>query len=188
MPGRAIYKLGTHRIRVLIINPEDGTKRVEYQDVPILTRCLERTGQLLRLERADERDIQVVKRIKAGRSQEEQEPQEGGEVIERPEPEIREVTYYRIGSWRDETIRLVYKKELEEQEQGAEEQQEQQGGEGEQQQEERYKLVTVHVPVPSWAPNYKVIPTLFSKARAVGLRVVGAYRNGYLIPAPTSGN
>jgi hypothetical protein len=31
------------------------------------------------------------------------------------------------------------------------------------------------------------MPTLFNKARAAGLKVVGAYRHGFLIPAPGQG-
>jgi hypothetical protein len=31
------------------------------------------------------------------------------------------------------------------------------------------------------------MPTLFNKARAAGLKVVGAYRHGFLIPAPAQG-
>jgi hypothetical protein len=49
------------------------------------------------------------------------------------------------------------------------------------------KLKRVQVPIPSWAPSYKVMPTLFAKAKAAGLKTVGAYRHGFLIPAPSQG-
>jgi hypothetical protein len=57
------------------------------------------------------------------------------------------------------------------------------GNQGQQQQQKKRK--TLQIPIPSWAPNYKVLPVLFSKATEAGLEVIGAYRHGYLIPSPS---
>jgi len=193
MAGREVYKLGEHRLRVLVVDAQAGTRRRQYITVPILTRCLKKTGNLLSLELADKNDLEIIRRIKTRpRKPATEDPQEGedqptqGEV----EGEVREVIFYRIGSWRAETIRLVYKKEKEEEPGEGEENntpEEGEGGEGEGEgegEEKKYKLATLHIPIPNWAPNYKVLPVLFSKARSAELKVVGAYRNGYLIPAP----
>jgi hypothetical protein len=185
MPGRLVYKLGEHRLKVLVINPEEGSRRRMYKSIPILSRCLERTGRLLGLDRATEDDIKVVKQIKVGGEASEEEggqpPPEEGE--EGGETETREIIYYRLGSWRADRIILVYKKYIEES--GGEEGGQQQGGEGEgAERERRYKLKRLYIPIPSWAQNYVVLPTLFSKAEAAGLELVGAYRHGYMIPAP----
>jgi hypothetical protein len=96
---------------------------------------------------------------------------------------LKPARLYRLGSWRADRIILVYKKYIEES--GGEEGGQQQGGKGEgAERERRYKLKRLYIPIPSWAPNYVVLPTLFSKAEAAGLELVGAYRHGYMIPAP----
>jgi hypothetical protein len=195
MAGRLVYKLGEHRLRVLVIDVQAGTRRRQYISVPILTRCLEKTGELLKLEKATENDLRIVRRIKTRpRTQEQETPedgQEGQQPEQPPEGEIREVIYSRIGSWRADLIRLVYKEKITEEESNSNGQDEGQGGEDQQggeEEEEQYKIRTLHIPVPSWAPNYKVVPVLFAKARSAELKVVGAYRKGYLIPAPNQGS
>ena len=196
MAGREVYKLGEHRLRVLVIDPQAGTRRRQYISVPILTRCLEKTGQLLKLEKATENDLRVLKRIKTRPRVQEEDGSEGGQGGQQPgqggqqpggqpEGEIREVIYYRVGSWRADSIRLVYKEEISEEDGG---QGGNQGGQGGGEEEQRYKRRTLHIPIPSWAPNYKVLPVLFSKARSADLKVVGAYRKGNLIPAPQQRN
>jgi hypothetical protein len=195
MAGRLVYKLGEHRLRVLVIDVQAGTRRRQYISAPILTRCLEKTGELLKLEKATENDLRIVRQIKTRpRTQEQETPgegQEGQQPGQPPEGEIREVIYSRIGSWRADLIRLVYKEKIEEEPegdgQGNNQEGENQDGTGEDE-EEKYKIRTLHIPVPSWAPNYKVVPVLFAKARAAELKVVGAYRKGYLIPAPNQGS
>jgi hypothetical protein len=191
MPGRLVYKLGEHRLRVLVIDVQAGTRRRQYISVPILSRCLEKTGELLKLEKATENDLRIIRRIKTRpRTQEQEQPgegQEGQQPEQPPEGEIREVIYSRMGSWRADLIRLVYKEKVSEEEEGGGQQGNQNEGEGggtEEEEEEQYKIKTLHIPVPSWAPNYKVVPVLFAKARSAELKVVGAYRKGYLIPAP----
>jgi hypothetical protein len=147
------------------------------------------------LEKATENDLRIVRQIKTRpRTQEQETPgegQEGQQPGQPPEGEIREVIYSRIGSWRADLIRLVYKEKIEEEPegdgQGNNQEGENQDGTGEDE-EEKYKIRTLHIPVPSWAPNYKVVPVLFAKARAAELKVVGAYRKGYLIPAPNQGS
>jgi len=192
MAGRAVYKLGDHRLRLIVVDVQAGTKRRQYVSVPILTRCLEKTGELLKLDKATENDLKVLKQIKTRpRTPEEVTPEEEGEEQEQqpgeaPEGEIREVIYYRTGSWRADSIRLVYKKKIEEESEGGQDGNQQEGEEGEEQ-EERYKIRTLHIPVPSWAPNYKVLPVLFAKARTAELKVVGAYRKGNLIPMVSQG-
>jgi len=150
---RVIYKLGTHNIRRKVRSLQGPTQR-DYVTVPILSRCLERVGQLLQLDQATEDDLKVVYQIQT-------RPRSGrGEELERAIPFIRR------GSSEAISIRLVYK----------------------QTQGQTSKLRTLSIPVPRWAPNYKVIPVLFGKARTAGLDIVGAYREGYLIPyAPQSG-
>ena len=203
MAGREVYKLGEHRLRVLVIDPQAGTRRRQYISVPILTRCLEKTGELLKLEKATDNDLRTIKRIKtrprvqegegSGGGQGGQQPGQGGQQPGQggqqpggqPEGEIREVIYYREGSWRADSIRLVYKEEISEEDGG---QGGNQGGQGGGEEEQRYKRRTLHIPIPSWAPNYKVLPVLFSKARSANLKVVGAYRKGNLIPAPQQRN
>jgi len=187
MAGRLIYKLGTHSLKVQVVNSADGTKTSEYVKLPILSRCLRRIGELLNLDRATEEDIKVTKQIEGGSGGAGGGGQPGspggGEGEE--ESEAREVVYYRIGSWRADRIILVYE-ERQEGEGGGPSggQGGGQGGEGEQGQQQS-KRKTLRVPIPSWAPNYKVVPVLFSKAEAAGLNVIGAYRHGYLIPAPS---
>jgi hypothetical protein len=195
MPGRLVYKLGEHRLRVLVIDVQAGTRRRQYISVPILSRCLEKTGELLKLEKATEDDLRIIRQIKTRpRTQEQEEPgegQEGQQPEQPPEGEIREVTYFRIGSWRADLIRLVYKEKVSEEEEGGGQQGNENEGEGGgtgEEEEEQYKIKTLHIPVPSWAPNYKVVPVLFAKARSAELKVVGAYRKGYLIPAPNQGS
>ena len=238
MAGREVYKLGEHRLRVLVIDPQAGTRRRQYISVPILTRCLEKTGQLLKLEKATENDLRVLKRIKTRPRVQEEDGSEGGQGGQQPgqggqqpggqpEGEIREVIYYRQGSWRADSIRLVYKEEISEEDggqggnqggqggnqggqggnqggqggnqggqggnqggQGGNQggQGGSQGGQGGGEEEQRYKRRTLHIPIPSWAPNYKVVPVLFSKARSANLKVVGAYRKGNLILAPQQRN
>ena len=217
MAGRAVYKLGEHRLRVLVIDAQAGTRRRQYISVPILTRCLEKTGELLKLEKATDNDLRTIKRIKtrprvqegegSGGGQGGQQPGQGGQQPGQggqqpggqPEGEIREVIYYREGSWRADSIRLVYKEEISEEDEGQGGNQGGQGGnqggqggnqgsQGGGEEEQRYKLRTLHIPIPSWAPNYKVVPVLFSKARSANLKVVGAYRKGNLIPAPQQRN
>ena len=210
MAGRAVYKLGEHRLRVLVIDAQAGTRRRQYISVPILTRCLEKTGELLKLEKATDNDLRTIKRIKtrprvqegegSGGGQGGQQPGQGGQQPGQggqqpggqPEGEIREVIYYREGSWRADSIRLVYKEEISEEDEGQGGNQGgqggNQGGQGGGEEEQRYKLRTLHIPIPSWAPNYKVVPVLFSKARSANLKVVGAYRKGNLIPAPQQRN
>jgi hypothetical protein len=192
MAGRVVYKLGEHRLRVIVIDAQAGTKRRQYISVPILTRCLEKTGELLRLEKATENDLRILKQIKTRpRTPEEVTPEEEEGEQQPGEPaegEIREVIYYRIGSWRADSIRLVYKKKIEEESEGGTEDEDQTGGENQEgEEEEQYKIRTLHIPVPSWAPNYKVIPVLFAKARTAELKVVGAYRKGNLIPMVSQG-
>jgi len=193
MAGRQVYKLGDHRLRLIVVDVQAGTKRRQYVSVPILTRCLEKTGELLKLDKATENDLKILKQIKTRpRTTEEVTPEEEGEEQEQqpgeaPEGEIREVIYYRTGSWKADSIRLVYKEKIEEESEGGQDENQQEGEEGEEQ-EERYKIRTLHIPVPSWAPNYKVLPVLFAKARTAELKVVGAYRKGGLIPMPSQGN
>ncbi len=192
MPGRGVYKLGEHRLRVVVVDVQAGTRRREYIAVPILTRCLRKTGDLLSLDAASEDDLKVLRQIKTRpRRPATEDPQEGEEQPEQGEVEgeVREVIFYRTGSWRAESIKLVYKKEVEEEGEGDNSpgQGGGGGGEGEEQgegEEKKYKLATINIPIPSWAPNYKVLPVLFSKARSAELEVVGARRNGGLIPVP----
>ena len=210
MTGRAVYKLGEHRLRVLVIDAQAGTRRRQYISVPILTRCLEKTGELLKLEKATDNDLRTIKRIKtrprvqegdgSGGGQGGQQPGQGGQQPGQggqqpggqPEGEIREVIYYREGSWRADSIRLVYKEEISEEDEGQGGNQGgqggNQGGQGDGEEEQRYKRRTLHIPIPSWAPNYKVVPVLFNKAKSANLNVVGAYRKGNLIPAPQQRN
>jgi hypothetical protein len=191
---RLIYKLGTHPLKVKAVNTEDGSETSEYIEVPILSRCLKRTGDLLKLDRATEEDIKVVKELETGgeASGEGNSGSGAGEGEEGEGSEKRQVIYYRLGSWRADRIILVY--EEEEEGEGSEEGGDNQGGtgeedqntqEGEEQQESKTKRRTLRIPIPSWAPNYKVIPVLFSKAQAAGLKLLGAYRHGYMIPAPS---
>jgi hypothetical protein len=193
MAGREVYKLGEHRLRLIVVDVQAGTKRRQYVSVPILTRCLKKTGELLKLDKATENDLKILKQIKTRpRTPEEVTPEEEGEEQEQqpgeaPEGEIREVIYQRTGSWRADSIRLVYKEKIEEESEGGQDGS-QQEGEQEEEQEERYKIRTLHIPVPSWAPNYKVIPVLFAKARTAELKVVGAYRKGGLIFMPSQGS
>jgi hypothetical protein len=191
---RLIYKLGTHSLKVKAVNKEDGSETTEYVEVPILSRCLERTGELLKLDRATEEDIKVVRELETGggASEEGEGGSETGEGGEGEGSEKREIIYYRLGSWRADRIILVYeeKEESEGGEEGGENQGSTEGGdgdsqEGEEQQESKAKRKTLRIPIPSWAPNYKVIPVLFSKAQAAGLKLLGAYRHGYMIPAPS---
>ena len=224
MAGREVYKLGEHRLRVLVIDAQAGTRRRQYISVPILTRCLEKTGELLKLEKATDNDLRTIKRIKtrprvqegdgSGGGQGGQQPGQGGQQPGQggqqpggqPEGEIREVIYYREGSWRADSIRLVYKEEISEEDEGQGGNQGgqggnqggqggnqggqggNQGGQGDGEEEQRYKRRTLHIPIPSWAPNYKVVPVLFNKAKSANLKVVGAYRKGNLIPAPQQRN
>jgi hypothetical protein len=197
MAGRAVYKLGDHRLRIEVVDVQAGTKRRQYVSVPILTRCLERTGELLKLDKAAETDLQVLRQIKTRPrtadevtpDEEEQQPGEGAEGEgEGAEGEIREVIYYRTGSWRADSIRLVYKEKIEAEESEVEAEESEGGQEEGEEQEGQYKIRTLHIPVPSWAPNYKVLPVLFGKARAAQLKVVGAYRNGGLIYMPNQGS
>jgi hypothetical protein len=184
---RLIYKLGTHSIKVKTVNTQDGSESSEYKELPILSRCLKRTGELLRLDRASEEDIKVIRELETGGGD---SGGDGGESStggggEGEGSEKREIVYYRLGSWRADRIILVYEEQQEGEggeEGGGEGSQDQDGG---QQQERQAKRKTLRVPIPSWAPNYKVIPTLFSKAQAAGLKLLGAYRHGYLIPAPS---
>jgi len=186
--ARYVYKLGEHKLK-LVEKQEDGSKRKVYKTLPILSRALERTGELLRLDRATEEEIKTIRRIQVGGEESEgdgQQPPGEGQPGEGEGSEEREIVYYKLGSWRADRIILVYEAQ---QEQGGEEEgnQDQEGedeGEGEGEQKKK-KLKRVQVPIPSWAPSYKVMPTLFSKAKAAGLKVVGAYRHGYLIPAPS---
>jgi len=191
MAGRAVYKLGEHRLRLIVADVQAGTKRRQYVAVPILTRCLEKTGELLKLDKATENDLKILKQIKTRpRTPEEvtlEEEEEEQQPREAPEGEIREVIYYRTGSWRADSIRLVYKQKIEDESEGGQGEDQQEEEEGEEQ-EERYKIRALHIPVPSWAPNYKVIPVLFAKARTAELKVVGAYRNGGLIPMANQGS
>jgi hypothetical protein len=191
---RLVYKLGTHSIKVKAVNTQDGSTTSEYKELPILSRCLKKTGDLLKLDRASEEDIKVIRELESGggtsgEGEGQSGPSEGGEG---GEGEKRQVVYYRLGSWRADRIILVYEEEQESEggeggEGGSQEGQE--GGgqqqEGEEGQERKVKRKTIQVPIPSWAPNYKVLPTLFSKAQAAGVKVVGAYRHGYMIPAPS---
>jgi len=192
MAGRQVYKLGEHRLRLIVADVQAGTKRRQYVAVPILTRCLEKTGELLKLDKATENDLKILKQIKTRPRTPDEVTPEGEEEEQQPgegEGEIRQVIYYRIGSWRAESIRLVYKQKIEEEGEGSTENEGQEEGENQEgEQEERYKIRVLHIPVPSWAPNYKVIPVLFNKARAAELKVVGAYRKGALIPMPNQGS
>jgi hypothetical protein len=193
MAGRVVYKLGEHRLRMIVVDVRAGTRRRQYVSVPILTRCLEKTGELLRLEKATEDDLRILKQIKTRPRTPEEVTPEGEEGEQQPgepaEGEIREVIYYRIGSWRADSIRLVYKQKIEEESEGGTEGEDQTEGENQEggEEEERYKIRTLHIPIPSWAPNYKVIPVLFAKARTAELKVVGAYRKGNLIPMVSQG-
>jgi len=63
---RLIYKLGTHSIKVKTVNTQDGSESSEYKELPILSRCLKRTGELLRLDRASEEDIKVIRELETG--------------------------------------------------------------------------------------------------------------------------
>lgn len=188
--ARYVYKLGEHKVRVLEVQ-EDGSKRRVYKSLPILSRALERTGELLGLERASEEDIKTIRRIEVGAEESEgdgQQPPGEGQPEEGGEPETREIVYYKLGSWRADRIILVYEAQEEEEEgESGEEEEEGEGGEEEEEEEQKKKLKRVQVPIPSWAPSYKVMPTLFAKAKDAGLKVVGAYRHGYLIPAPGEG-
>jgi hypothetical protein len=191
---RLIYKLGTHSLKVKAVNTEEGSETTEYVEVPILSRCLKRTGELLKLDRATEEDIKVVRELETGGGASEggDGGSQTGEGGEGEGSEKREVVYYRLGSWRADRIILVYE-EGEEGEGGGEgggNQGSTEGGdgspqEGGEQQEAKTKRKTLRIPIPSWAPNYKVIPVLFSKAQAAGLKLLGAYRHGYMIPAPS---
>ena len=150
---RVVYKLGTHNIRREVRSLSGPTQR-NYVTVPILSRCVQRVGQLLQLDPATEDDLKVTYSIQT-------RPRSGGgEELERAIP------FFRRGSSEAISIRLVYK----------------------QTQGETSRLKTLSIPIPKWAPNYKVLPVLFQKAQAAGLEVIGAYREGYLIPyVPQSG-
>jgi len=213
---RLVYKLGTHTLKVKAVNSQ-GQETSTYITLPILSRCLEKTGELLKLDRATEEDIKVTRQVQRGGSgsqggqggsgsggqggsgsggQGGQGSQGGGE--QQGQSGSEEIVYYRLGSWRADRIILVYTESGQGSQGG-------QGGSGSggqggqgsqgggsqnqgsnqgQQQEQQKKRKTLHIPVPSWAPNYKVLPILFSKAREAGLEVVGAYRHGYMIPGP----
>jgi len=186
---RYVYKLGEHKLKVLE-KQEDGSKRGVYKALPILSRALKRTGDLLNLDRATEEEIKTIREIEVGGEESGgggQGPPGQGQPGEDGESEKRQIVYYKLGSWRADRIILVY--EAEEEEEGGENNQGQggQGGGEEEEEEKPKKLKRVQVPIPSWAPSYKVMPTLFNKARAAGLKVVGAYRHGFLIPAPGQG-
>jgi hypothetical protein len=187
--ARYVYKLGEHKVK-LLEKQEDGSKRRVYKKLPILSRALEKTGELLGLERATEEEIKTIRRIQVGGEESEgdgQQPPGQGQPGEGEGAEEREIVYYKLGSWRADRIILVYEAE-EEEEEGEENNEDQEGEDGEEEEEEqKKKLKRVQVPIPSWAPSYKVMPTLFSKARAAGLKTVGAYRHGFLIPAPAQG-
>ena len=187
---RYVYKLGEHKVK-LLEKQEDGTKRSVYKTLPILSRALEKTGELLGLERATEEDIKTIRRIQVGGEESEgdgQQPPGQDQPGEGEGAEEREIVYYKLGSWRADRIILVYEAE-EEEEEGEENNEDQEGEDGEEEeQEQKKKLKRVQVPIPSWAPSYKVMPTLFNKARAAGLKAVGAYRHGFLIPAPGQGS
>jgi hypothetical protein len=187
--ARYVYKLGEHKVK-LLEKQEDGSKRRVYKKLPILSRALEKTGELIGLERATEEDIKTIRRIRVGGEESEgdgQQPPGQGQPGEGEGAEEREIVYYKLGSWRADRIILVYEAEEERNQEGGEQQQPGEGEQGEEQEEEKKKLKRVQVPIPSWAPSYKVMPTLFSKAKAAGLKVVGAYRHGFLIPAPAQG-
>ena len=150
---RVVYKLGTHSIRREVRN-QQGRREKEYVTVPILSRCLQRIGERLQLERATEDDLKVIYSIQTNA--------QGGQDDE----EERAIPFFRRGSWQAISIRLVYKHT----------------------QGETSKLKTLSIPIPKWAPNYKVMPVLFQKAQAAGLQVIGAYREGYLIPNTAQGS
>lgn len=181
---RAVYKLGTHSIKVKSAGGQEDTPTSEYKELPILTRCLEKTGELLRLDKATEDDIKVIREITTGGGSSETGEGGGGEASE-----TREIVYYRLGSWRADRVILVYEEEQEGEGGGSSSGGGQQGGggspPGEEEEGSKKKRRTLRIPIPSWAPNYKVLPTLFQKAQAAGLKVVGAYRHGYMIPAPS---
>jgi hypothetical protein len=181
---RYVYKLGEHNLKLTRIRKVDGRKRkVKFRKtLPILSRALKKTGDLLGLDLATEDDIKTIRQITVSPGEEDVpdgEPPAEGEEGEGGEQETRELVYYKLGSWRADRVILVHEVEEEETE---DEQEEPENQEGEEQQEQKKKLRRIHIPIPSWAPTYKVVPTLFSKARAAGLQVVGAYRHGYLIP------
>jgi len=187
---RYVYKLGEHKVK-LLEKQEDGSKRRVYKSLPILSRALKRTGDLLNLDRATEEELKTIREIEVGGEESEgggQQPPGQGQPGEGEQSEKREIIYYKLGSWRADRIILVY--EAEEEEEGEQNNENQEGQEGEEEEEEEQpkKLKRVQVPIPSWAPSYKVMPTLFSKAQAAGLKVVGAYRHGFLIPAPGQGS
>jgi len=186
--ARYVYKLGEHKLK-LLEKQEDGSKRRVYKTLPILSRALERTGNLLNLDRATEEEIKTIRRIQVGGEESEgggQQPPGEGQPGDGEGSEEREIVYYKLGSWRADRIILVY--EAEQEEGGEEGENQDQEGEGEEEEEgeqQKKKLKRIQVPIPSWAPSYKIMPTLFSKAKAAGLKVVGAYRHGFLIPAPS---
>lgn len=186
--ARYVYKLGEHKVK-LLEKQEDGSTRRVYKTLPILSRALERTGDLLNLDRATEEEIKTIRRIQVGGEESEgggQQPPGQGQPGEGEGSEEREIVYYKLGSWRADRIILVYEAQQNEGGEGQDNGDQNQGGEGEQEEEQKKKkLKRVQIPIPSWAPSYKVMPTLFSKAKAAGLKAVGAYRHGYLIPAPS---
>jgi hypothetical protein len=208
MPGRLVYKLGQHSLKVKAVNAQ-GQETSTYITLPILSRCLEKTGELLKLDRATEDDIKTTKQVQRGGGQGNQGGggQQGGQGGQggggqQGQSGSEEIVYYRLGSWRADRIILVYTQSTQGGQggqggsgsggQGGQGGQGNQGGGGNQnqgggnqgQQQQQKKRKTLQIPIPSWAPNYKVIPVLFSKAREAGLEVVGAYRHGYLIPGP----
>ncbi len=212
MPGRLVYKLGQHTLKVKAVNSQ-GQETSTYVTLPILSRCLEKTGDLLRLDKATEEDIKVTKQVQRGGGTGGQGGGSGGSQggqgsggqqgggDQQGQGGSEEIVYYRLGSWRADRIILVYTQSTQSGQggsggggqggqggQGSGGSQNQGGGNqnqgGNQQQQQQKKRKTLQIPIPSWAPNYKVIPVLFSKAREAGLEVVGAYRHGYLIPGP----
>ena len=146
MPRKA-YRLGTHNIRREVRN-QQGQREKQYVTIPIISRCLQRIGELLQLEPATEDDMKVIYSVRTNA--------QGGQDDE----EERAIPFFRKGSWRAVNIRLVYKHT----------------------QGQTTKLKTLSIPIPRWAPSYKVIPVLFQKAQAAGLEVIGAYRLGEMIP------
>ena len=134
--GRAIYKLGTHKLRV-----KNEQNQVQYVDVPILSRALRRVGNKLQLTQASQQDIETVVEY------------EGGNAI-----------FYKRGSSSADRILIIY---------------EQAGSGGE------IKVRQIQIPVPRWAPNYKLVSVLAAAARQAGLQLRGIRRHGFLIQPPS---
>jgi hypothetical protein len=216
MPGRLVYKLGTHTLKVKAVNAQ-GQETSTYITLPILSRCLEKTGELLKLDKATEEDIKVTRQVQrrggsgqggqggSGSGGQGGQGNQGGGG-QQGQSGSEEIVYYRLGSWRADRIILVYTESGQSGQGGqggsgggGQGGQGNQGGSGNQnqgsgnqnqggnqgQQQQQKKRKTLQIPIPSWAPNYKVLPVLFSKAQEAGLEVVGAYRHGYLIPSPS---